>query len=343
MLEEKDFTEIRKELEDCTRPLFLYHDDPDGLSSFLLLYRYSKEGKGIVVKRRPVIDETFVKNVEEYGADKVFIVDIAIVEQEFLDKVNIPVIWIDHHTPLKRHKVRYYNPRINKKDDNIPASYLCYRVVKQDLWIAMVGMAGDWYVSEYAKAFSKKYPEILPEGIDKPQDVLFKTNLGKLARVFSFILKGQTQDAYKCAKILTRVESPEELLEEKTPATKFMMKKYRKLNEQYEDLLKDAVSKVSNESVIVYTYPSSKMSFTGDLSNKLLSKYNDKVIIIAREKSGEMKASLRSPASINLQPIIKKALEGIEGYGGGHEHAGGVNIKDKDWDDFVDSIKEQVK
>ena len=60
------------------------------------------------------------------------------------------------------------------------------------------------------------------------------------------------------------------------------------------------------------------MSFTGDLSNELLSKFRDKVIIIAREKSGEMKASLRSPQSINIQPVIMKALEGLEGYGGGH-------------------------
>jgi len=343
MLEEKDYAEIRKELEECTKPLFLYHDDPDGLSSFLLLYRYAKEGKGIVVKRYPVIDETFVKNIEEYGADKVFIVDIAIVEQEFIDKAKVPIIWIDHHSPLKRHKIKYYNPRVSKKDDNIPASYLCYRAVKQDLWIAMVGMTGDWYVSEYAKEFSKKNPKLLPEGIDKPQEVLFKTKLGKLARVFSFVLKGQTKDAYKCAKILTRVKSPEEILEEQTPATRFMMKKYRKINAEYEELLKDAVSKIGKEKVIVYTYPSSKMSFTGDLSNEILSKYPHKVIIIAREKSGEMKASLRSPSSINLQPIIQKALEGTEGYGGGHEHAGGANIKEKDWKKFIDSIKEHIE
>ena len=38
MLEEKDYAEIRKELETSKNPLFLFHDDPDGLTSFLLLY-----------------------------------------------------------------------------------------------------------------------------------------------------------------------------------------------------------------------------------------------------------------------------------------------------------------
>jgi len=342
MLDEKDYKIIKEELDNCKRPIFFYHDDPDGLSSFLLMYRYIKEGRGVVVKRHPRIDESFVKNVEGYGADKVFILDIAIVEQEFLDKVKVPVIWIDHHTPLKRHNVKYFNPRINNKEDNIPASYLCYRVVEQDLWIGMVGMAGDWYVSEFVEEFSKEKPDILPKGATKPQDVLFKTKLGKLARIFSFVLKGKTKEAYKCAKILTRIESPEELLEEKSAAARFIMKKYKSVNDDYQALLQDAIEKAGKNKVLVFTYPSSKMSCTGDLSNELLSKYPGKIIIIARENVGEMKASLRSPLTINLQPIIEKALVGVDGYGGGHEHASGANIKSEDWEKFISSVREQV-
>mgnify|MGYP001603039156 CR=1 FL=1 len=32
---------IFDELTNCQRPLFLFHDDPDGLASFLLFYRIS--------------------------------------------------------------------------------------------------------------------------------------------------------------------------------------------------------------------------------------------------------------------------------------------------------------
>jgi hypothetical protein len=54
----------------CQRPIFLFHDDADGLCSFLLLYRYKKEGKGIVVKSRPSVDSKFSKPVLEYDPDR---------------------------------------------------------------------------------------------------------------------------------------------------------------------------------------------------------------------------------------------------------------------------------
>ena len=66
MLTEKDYKKIREELKNCQKPILFFHDDPDGLASFLLLYRYIKEGKGVVVKTYPRIDNKFVNKVEEY-------------------------------------------------------------------------------------------------------------------------------------------------------------------------------------------------------------------------------------------------------------------------------------
>jgi single-stranded DNA-specific DHH superfamily exonuclease len=74
-LKENEIERIKDELQNCKRPIFLFHDDADGLCSFLLLYRFIKEGKGVIVKSRPSVDEKFVKNVTDYEADKVFILD----------------------------------------------------------------------------------------------------------------------------------------------------------------------------------------------------------------------------------------------------------------------------
>ena len=117
MLKEKHIKKLRKELE-CTRPLYFFHDDPDGLCSFLLLYRHIKEGKGVIIKSSPRIDEKYLRKVEEYQPDKVFILDLAVVEQEFIDKVKVPIIWIDHHEPLERTKVKYFNPRVKNPKNN---------------------------------------------------------------------------------------------------------------------------------------------------------------------------------------------------------------------------------
>ena len=50
MLTKEQLEELREELQTCKRPLIFFHDDPDGLTSFLLFYRFVGDGKGIVLK-----------------------------------------------------------------------------------------------------------------------------------------------------------------------------------------------------------------------------------------------------------------------------------------------------
>ncbi len=336
---EPQLKEIRAELENSFRPLIFFDDDPDGLCSFLLFYRLIKEGKGIVVKSSPELDEKFLQKVDEYKPDKIFILDKPLVSQDFLDKIKVKVIWIDHHEPVKRKKVVYYNPRIKDDKDNRPTSYWCYKIADQDLWIAMVGIIGDWHLPVFSKEFSKLYPKLLPKKISKPEEALFKTEIGKLVRIFSFILKGKTQDVMKCVKILTRIKTPNEILKQETAQGKFIYKKYKQINGQYEKLLSSI--KVTRSKMIIFMYEQDKMSFTSDLSNELLFKYPEKLIIVGREKSGEMKCSVRS-TNIKLPPLIQGALKDVDGYGGGHTYACGCCIKKKDFKKFIANIRKQL-
>ena len=75
MLTKKQYLQIKEELDNCKNPLFFFDDDPDGLASFLLLYRYLREGHGIIVKTHPKLTDKFVPKIEEYSADKVFVLD----------------------------------------------------------------------------------------------------------------------------------------------------------------------------------------------------------------------------------------------------------------------------
>lgn len=341
-LTEKQNETLRKELEESKRPLFFFHDDPDGLCSFLLLYRYTKEGKGIVVKSSPKIDSKFIQKVKEYEPDKIFILDIAIVTQDFLDAVSPPVIWIDHHEPLEREKVHYYNPRIKDKSDSTPVSELCYYIVKQDLWLAELGTVSDWHIPSFNKEFTDKYPKLLSPKIKKPDKAIYESELGKLISIFSMILKGNTSDAIKCVKVLTRIEDPDELLRHDTPPSRFIYKRYKKVYAEYKKVLANVLKQPSEDKIIVFTYYADRMSFTKELSNELLYTFPKKVIIIAREKSGEMKCSLRSPPDIFLPPILQKSLASIQGYGGGHEHACGAVIKKEDFPQFLDNLKKEL-
>ena len=154
-------------------------------------------------------------------------------------------------------------------------------------------------------------------------------------------LKGKTEDVKKSFKIMTRLKDPYEVLNQTTSQGKFIYKRYEKINEAYQNLKKQV--KVTKDPLIIFKYKEARFSFTGDLSNELLYRHPDKIILIAREKSGEYKCSLRSSKNIIITPIVKKALVGIKGYGGGHEHACGVCVDVDDFDRFVENFRKELE
>ncbi len=341
-LDSRQLKEIREDLSSSKRPIYIFHDDADGLASFLLFYKKIGEGKGIVVKSHPQVDQKFIQPVNNYGPDKIFVLDIAMIDQEFIDSVKVPVVWVDHHGPFKRTNVKYYNPREKSDVLNVPASYLCYQVVQENLWIAMTGIVGDWFLTPLAKQFSEQYPDLLPGDVESAPEALFTTRIGKLAKIFNFVLKGSSHDALKYTKVLTRIKDPYEILDRKSSRGRFIYKKFERYESQYQELLKDALSKKTKSHVLRFTYPYDKTSFTGELSNELLYRFPEKVIVIARENDGVMKCSLRSGEKIALNKALESALEGIDGYGGGHEHACGCCININDFDAFVKNLSKET-
>ncbi|HLC96270.1 MAG TPA: DHH family phosphoesterase [Candidatus Nanoarchaeia archaeon] len=332
---------IKEELDNCQNPLYFFHDDPDGMCSFLLFYRYKKEGNGIVVKRTtPTVDEKFLPKVAEYSPDKIFILDLAVVDQEFIDKVKVPVVWIDHHQPIPLHGLKIFNPRIKAPHDNTPATYLCYQVVKQDLWIAAVGCTGDWYYPDFMPVFKEQYPDLVKIGSKDPGAILHNSKLGTLTRIFAFILKGDTQDIKKCYKILTRIQSPSEILDQTTPQGTFLYRKFLRVNKEYAELIKEAEKHVKKDPLLCYIYPSSKTSFSGDLANELMYKFPDKLIIVGRQKNDAVKMSLRYGKP--LLSILQEALKDVEGYGGGHEYACGASVKKEHFEQFLKNIRKHL-
>jgi len=194
---------------------------------------------------------------------------------------------------------------------------------------------------DFISKSSKEYPDLLPPEIKKPEKALYETKLGEIVRILSFILKGKTSDVLSCVKILTRIKTPYELLNGETSQSNFIIKRFNKIKEDYNRMLDEALKHSKGDKMILFTY-SNKMSFTSDLSNELLYRFPKKLIIIAREKDGEMKCSLRSSDHFSVSNILKKALVGIEGYGGGHEHACGACIKKEDFKRFVDNIRKEL-
>jgi single-stranded DNA-specific DHH superfamily exonuclease len=341
-LSEKQLEQLRNIFDTVHRPVVLFDDDPDGLSSFLMIYKHIKEGRGMPVKSAPELGDDFCQKVNDYAPDAVIIVDVPVLSQDFLNRIRSRIIWIDHHPVLDRKGVEYFNPRASDPDDNRPTSYWVYKALQENIWIAMIGIVGDWFLPEQkiVDEFISKYPELLSPEIKKPEVALHTSKLGELIQAISFNLKGKTSDVVKSVKVLTRIKEPSEILEQTTSQGRFIHRKYAKLKEKYDKLL--AMAEVNPEDkLVVFMYSSPDYSFSAELSNELIYKYPDKIIMVVWEYNGEYKCSMRSTKA-NLPKMIDKALEGITGYGGGHDHAAGANIKIADFDVFVENIRKQI-
>lgn len=337
MLTNKEINEIRDYLDKSENPLFLYDDDADGLCSYLLLKKYVDKGKGVIIKGSPVLEEKWIRKVEEISPDLVVVLDKPIVSQEFINKVNVPILWIDHHPIVKRKGIHHYNPRKNDDKDNSPTTFWAYQVVKENLWIAMLGCISDWYVPDFAKEFSKDHKDLLPK-VTTPEDILFNTEFGKLVRTASYILKGKSYDVRKNISIFSRIESPYEILKEETPKGKFISKYAKNIEKDYRKLLDKALKSVTKDKILLFIYPEAKISFTSDLSNDLLHRYPKKLIIVGRDTGEEVKMSLRS-TNIVIPPLIDESLKEVKGYGGGHDHACGANVVKEDFKTFIENLK----
>jgi len=130
------FTSLKKiyELIDKSEnPLIFFDDDPDGLCSYLQIKKHFKKGHPVVIKSSPELNVTYLKKIEEYSPDLVIVLDKPILSQDFIDKVNVPIIYIDHHPINDINGINYFNPLFKDKEDNRPVSYWCYQLTKENL------------------------------------------------------------------------------------------------------------------------------------------------------------------------------------------------------------------
>lgn len=334
MLTDNQISEIRSFLEKAENPLFFYDDDPDGLCSFVLLRKKYQKGHGIAIKGIPVVDSSWITKLEENFPDLLVILDKALVDQDFLDGCHIPVLWIDHHPPVIRSKVHYYNSKLNGSE--MPTTGLCYKITGQDQWLAAVGCLADAYIPPFYNDVQNKYPDLLPEH-PTIRDINTKSKFGSLIKTFFMFIKGKSAELRSVANILTRIESPYEILDNQTPQGKFLTKRADKFFKEYNEILTEAKQQKTKSKILLFIYNAKKTSFTAELSNDLMNLFPDKVIIIGREKGDTIKLSFRS-LEFNLANLIERSLINVKGYGGGHDHACGGCVVSEDFNRFMDNF-----
>ncbi len=345
MLKQNELDQIKDILSKSNNPLYFFDDDGDGTAAYLILKKYFKKGHGVAIKSggENGIDYSYLRYVENERPDLVVILDRPIITQEFRDKIPCDVLILDHHPILELKRVFYFNPLKYNKDIYIPTSYLVYSVTKTDLWLAVIGCVFDHMIPDFLKDFVEEYPDILDKVNKDPSYLSYETKLAMFVKLITFNIKGKTSDVKKSLDALENIESPYEILNQTTKYGTLVYKRYEKLNKEYEFILnkiKEYYDK--KDPLLLYIYPSGRMSFTRELANELSYLYKDKTIIICRDKEGTIKMSLRDQNK-DIAKLMPIALEGLDGYGGGHPHACGGSINKKDFDIFIERMRSLLK
>ncbi len=346
MLTKKQVHEIREHLECSQQPLFFFDNDPDGLCSFLILQRYLGRGKGVPIRSFPELSEEYFRKVHELNADYIFILDKPIVSDSFLKKAeehNIPIVWIDHHSLGDFYipdYVNYYNPLFNKTKSQEPVTAICYQISrkKDDLWLAVAGSIADSFIPDFYKDFIKKYPDL---AINKknPFDIFYKSEIGRMARIFSFALKDRTTNVVKMMKFLMQVKNPYEVLEENAK-NRTMHQRYGQINSKYTLLIEKAVKNLGEKDKLLFFQYGGDLSISSDLANELSYMFPKKIIVTVYVKGVKANISMRGK---NAKNIFLEAIKGIDNArGGGHDEAVGGQMKTGDLEKFRENLEELI-
>lgn len=347
MLTNKQIEEIREHLEKAQNPLFFFDNDNDGLTSFLLLQRYLGRGKGVIIRSFPELNASYYRKVVELKPDYIFILDKPIVSKEFFEKAkkdNIPVVWIDHHQvdnpsstsdDVEGAGISYYNPFFNDKT-NEPVSYLCYKIInkREDIWLAVIGNISDCYIPDFYPEFLKNYPELGKENPKSAFDLLYKSEIGMIARILDFSLKDTVTNVVNMTRFMMKAKGPMDILEENSK-TKQILKRYNEIDSKYQILMEKA-RELAEKKLIYFQY-GGNLSISANLANQLIYEYPDKIVIVVYINGDIANISLRGKG--NVRKLTLDAISGIESAtGGGHEKATGAKMSVSDLPKFKENL-----
>ncbi len=351
---------IDDKLQHSQNPLFFFHDDPDGVCSYLIFHHFLKEGKGICVKSKAIVDSRFLPSIRRNEPDTIFVLDLANISQDVLNYCSthkITIVWVDHHDLHNKKDVIYYNPKMDATEINYPAALVSYEIVKMIiqkhtgsfdehphasvfLWLSVAGSIGDWHVPYTITEFKKTFPTLIPTDSEHPPKILFDTPFSNVIRFLSFALKGSTTKVNRNIDNLKKIIDPHEILETSTEPAQKVNKNIQPFLESFWNLYNDVEEKMNqtDSRVFYYEYKSDILSVSSLVSNQLLYTFPERIIIIVREKDDEIRGSVRS-ATVPIRDALVKTLAHFNGNGGGHDFACGFSLKADEKDAFLKAFE----
>ncbi len=172
----------------------------------------------------------------------------------------------------------------------------------------------------------------------KAFDVFYKSQIGKIVKIFGFALKDRISNVVKMIKFLISVKSPYEVLEEGSKNHEMHIR-FKQIYKKYQKLIEKAKTFAGENKVLFFQY-AGDLSISADLSNELIYTFPEKLIVVVYVTGIKANISVRGK---NARTIILKVIKDIEGAtGGGHESAVGCQMKVEYLKNFKENIEREI-
>ncbi len=317
--------------------IIVFNNDLDGMCSCTIVKKYlNKLGNNPYIISQPMPpDKNLIRRMQTGVPNKIIFLDMAIDQSAtVVKKIKgiADVLIIDHHLivqDLNSNNVIHFNPRLKDPKIYQSASYLSYKIIsKLDSniegieWIGALGAIADYDLSssqDLIKEASKKY------------------DLRKLHKAVAILDSQKATRAMTCEQIvaaLMAIKDPEKILE-----TQEFMKSYEEIENEKTGILSSAQDQSKTIGNLVLYELSSKFNLRSEISTRLAEKQKDRFVMVYEKVGKKINASVRNQSKkFNVDKVLKRAMEGLNGQAGGHEAAGGVTIEEKDWNQLIDHI-----
>ncbi len=309
------------------------HNDADGICSAILAYKLVKKINPTCLVKFKVTTPTSIVKEKETGKFKI-ITDI--MPTHLLNKyLSNYIIVFDHHILENKpvdEKLLLVHPSLLGYSNYCPASRLIYEFFKKELndfdYIAVIGTIGDSGIEFWKKKLSKVIKK-------------YKTSeeeLNELAYILGSIkvLKGN-RGVLRAILQLKDVSNFNEFFIE--------VSKFKKIKEKVDRMIKREIErfyKEKEEIDDIWIYEIKSKRSIGSIVSSIISYENkNKTIFIYKKGVFYYTINLRrSDGKLNLNEIVKKALNGLRGNGGGHKEAAGAKVFENDFELFKERFIE---
>ena len=201
------------------------------------------------------------------------------------------------------------------------------------LWAATTGIVSDYNLDDskdLVEAAKKKYK------IEKP---LYDSFFGRIADMISAARATKMLSCEEMVELFLKVNDPQKL--EDVRGGDKLIRAYQEIENETLSIMLDAEKNIDKSGKIVVYNLKSTYNLISPISTKISEKYHDKLVIVYTKTGKTIKVSARNQKkNMNAGKIMQLATRGLKAAGGGHEAAAGATVDEKDWEKFMEKVKE---